>query len=458
MSQVDNRRCSAARARWLLVGMLVMSLVGSAFGGGNNNNGGFGRSVGGVSISPTGVLSQPDVAATKALRELHESSLTKPSPELNQPVELRKISLRQIEEMLAKSGHNFVDQLPDEIRFLGGIQRLQYIFVYPEQGDIVLAGPGEGWKVDAQGSVVGITTNRPVLRLDDLVVAFRTVENARQGGITCSIDPTAQGRQQFEAFMSRQKRFDPAVLTGIEKALGPQQISLTGVPTNSRLARTLVASDYHMKRIAMKLDPSPVAGLPSFIDMLKSRGQLENMMPRWWMACNYQPIAKSPDGLAWEIRGPGVKVMTEDELIGSDGSVKGTGKTNPIAQKWADLMTEKYDELAAKQASFGDLRNIMDMCVVAALIAKENLISKANCELPLIVSQNSKVAHSTFDPPKTVATQCSALKRGREYIITASGGVEITSWQVADRTVEDANVAQVRTKAQPKTAGSIWWN
>src|SRR5690606_7337347 len=158
--------------------------------------------------------------------------------------------------------------------------------------------------------------------------------NARQGGITCSIDPTAEGRQQFEAFMARQKKFDPAVLNGIEKALGPQQISLTGVPTNRRLARMLVASDYHMKRIAMKLDPSPVAGLPSFIDMLKSRGQLDNMMPRWWMACNYEPVAKTADGLAWEIRGPGVKVMTEDELIGSDGSVKGTGKVNPIAQKW----------------------------------------------------------------------------------------------------------------------------
>ena len=85
----------------------------------------------------------------------------------------------------------------------------------------MLAGPGEGWKVDDNGNYVGVTTGRPVLRLEDLVVALRTVENARQGGISVSIDPTAEGRQQFERYMRTQKTFNPAVLGGIEKALGP---------------------------------------------------------------------------------------------------------------------------------------------------------------------------------------------------------------------------------------------
>ena len=41
--------------------------------------------------------------------------------------------------------------------------------------------------------------------------------------------------------------------------------------------------------------------LGSYVDMIKS--QPKNMMPRWWMACDYEPMAKSADGLAWQLRG-----------------------------------------------------------------------------------------------------------------------------------------------------------
>ena len=33
--------------------------------------------------------------------------------------------------------------LPDEVKYLAGLQRIRYVFVYPEQQDIVLAGFGE---------------------------------------------------------------------------------------------------------------------------------------------------------------------------------------------------------------------------------------------------------------------------------------------------------------------------
>ena len=66
---------------------------------------------------------------------------------------------------------------PTPIKYLAGLQRIHYVFVYPEQKDIVLVGPGEGWKVDAKGNVVGITTGRPVMLLDDLLVALRTAKS-----------------------------------------------------------------------------------------------------------------------------------------------------------------------------------------------------------------------------------------------------------------------------------------
>ena len=63
---------------------------------------------------------------------------------------MRKISLRRLEAAIDKCVKNS-QPLPDTIMYLAGLQHIRYVFVYPEQKDIVLVGPGEGWKVDALG-------------------------------------------------------------------------------------------------------------------------------------------------------------------------------------------------------------------------------------------------------------------------------------------------------------------
>jgi hypothetical protein len=418
------------------------------------------RAVGGVAISADGVLSLPAETDRKLLRDELAKSVDKPAKDLNQPVELRMISLRGLEAALRDARENGLGEVGDEVRYLAGLQRIQYVLLYPEENDIVLAGPGEGWKVDAAGNIVGITTGHPVIRLDDLLVAFRSSEEARtkkNGGITCSIDPTEQGLARFrEVVQQAGGRMQPGVVAAMEKAMGPQTITVTGVPETSHFARVLVAADYRMKRYAMELDKPPVAGLPSFIGMLKTnKGALDNMLPRWWLACNYEPLARSEDGLAFELRGPGVKVMTESDFV-ADGEVKRSGKANPVAQKWADMFTEKYAELSVKDPVFGDLRNVMDLCVVAALIQREDLLGQVNLQIPSILDEKgTEIAE--FNAPKQVATKCSVAKSGRDYIILASGGVDVDSWLVAENTKSDPAVSKVRQKATASNTKSWWW-
>ena len=157
----------------------------------------------------------------------------------------------------------------------------------------------------------------------------------------------------------------------MEEALGPQTISVTGVPDTSHFARVIVAADFRMKRLAMDFEPAPVDGMPSFLDMAKSRrGGLHNMMPRWWLAPMYEPLRRDADGLAWELRGQGVHCLTEQEFLNDAGQKQHTGKADPTAQKWADTFTEKFDELAREDSSFGQLRNVMDLAVVGALLVE----------------------------------------------------------------------------------------
>jgi hypothetical protein len=220
----------------------------------------------------------------------------------------------------------------------------------------------------------------------------------------------------------------------------------------------MVAADVQMKRIAMQLEKSPVAGLPSYLDLVaKARGANSSQTPRWWLACNYEPVGRSADGLAFEIRGPGVKALTEDDFVAADGTVVRTGRANPLAQKWAESMTEHYDELCGKQPIFGELRNLMDMSVVAALIEKEGLMGKANMTAPVLAGSNSELKFLVWNTPKAIATQTSFIKVGRRYVITASGGVQIESWDVASKQVEDAKVGEARKLVVP-SGKSLWWN
>ena len=410
------------------------------------------RAVGGVSVDATGVVKSLTNAQRKRLANDLRQNLDEAPAELAAQTKMRMISLKGLQQEIL-SARESGTALPDKVRFLAGLQRVQYVFVYPEHNDIVLAGPAESWHVGPTGDVVGVTTGQPVLNIDDLIVAFQSTENAYRVGISCSIDPTAEGRQALNSFLAKQTRFSKGVIDGVKKALGPQKISLTGVPTSSHFASVLVASDYRMKRFAMNLERAPVKEMPSFLNLVKSsRTGLDNMMPRWWMACNYDSIAQSEDGLSWQLRGQGVKVMTEDEFVAQDGSVTGSGSANPVAQKWADTMTAKYNALAKQEPIFGQLRNIMDLSVVSALIAKEQLAQKADCDMSVLVDEKTTKQLQKWNVPQTVSTESSFIKRGGQTIITASGGVQIESWDAASKT------EVVGTLKRPTSTMSKWWN
>lgn len=414
-----------------------------------------GRSVGGVSIDAGGVVSNPTVDELGTLQQVLQAGLEEVPTDLDQPSELRFVSLRKLEEEIARCREQFLP-LPEAVQCLAGLQRIQYVLVYPERNDIVLAGPAEGWQADRWGNIVGKTSGRPVLLLDDLMAALRARRSSADGGLSCSIDPTPEGIERLRQLVARIRTMqDPhQTMALVEQALGPQIISVTGVPRTSHFARVMVAADFRMKRIAMNFEPAPVDDMPSYLHLIKAgRTGMQSVLPRWWLAPNYEPLHKSPDGLAWEIRGQGVKCMTEDDHFAAEGTRTHTGKASADAQRWAEMMTAKFDELAAKDSTFGHLRNVMDLAVVAALIEKEQLLQQASLDLPRMLEDELL---EQFNAPETVASQASFIQKGRNYVISASGGVEVYPWEIVGEREESTAVAAVRTRSEP--TGSWWWD
>ena len=417
------------------------------------------RAVGGISIKSDGLLENASVDTLGEIKAARDRALKQAPADLKAAAVLRKVSLRGLEEAIEeslKSGK----PLPEEIVFLAGLQDIRYVFVYPEQKDIVLAGFGEGWRIDARGNLVGITTGRPVLLLDDLLTALRTAATSARAGISCSIDPTPEGIQQLRAHAARLKTIGDkdATAAGIEKALGRQQVTFSGVPATSHFASVLVAADYRMKRLAMNFEPAPVEGMPSFLHLYKAaRTGMSNIMQRWWLEPKYESVLRAADGLAWEFKGASVKCMTEEEFATANGQREHAGKPNAVAQKWADNMTRHYDQLAVAQPVFGDLRNCMQLALVGALIAHEQLADKAGCDLSVLM-QESTLKTLELPAPRQVDSRVSMVQQGHKWVISASGGVAIRPAEIVGQARESAAPAEARAKARSAGKSNWYWN
>lgn len=439
-----------------IIAVLCMSASLQAGISGLNN-----RAVGGVLIDAEGIVRNATIAEQQELSNAARAALRQAEGEMNQATEMRMISLAKLQKHL-QATREAGEPISSDVEFLAGLQRIEYVFVDPDNNDIVIAGPAEPWEMLDDGSVVGTKSGKSTMRLADLIVAFRTVETARRGGISCSIEPTAEGRQRLQNVLRNVKLRpgqNPAIYeSAMKQAFGPQMIHLTGVPQDSRYARILVAADFEMKRVAMELAPSNVNGLPSYLQMSKNSRHSAAQNPRWWMACNYDAMTKSEDALAWKLSGQGVKTLTDQDLVAADGDVKAAGRVDKIAQTWAETMTQKYPELAKQIHVFGDLQNIMDMTIAATLISQERLDQKAGIDLSLLKQENEAVELTSYAIPKALDPQCSFVRGRSGWVVTASGGVDIDAFSVVEKQTVDAAVATKRTESLASANDRWWWN
>jgi len=422
-------------------------------------NNGIQRAIGGVSVDAEGTVRDSLIEDQDAVLDRMRENLAGGNPEFAEKAKMRMISLKEVQVAMVQAAETG-KPIAEEILMLGGLTRIEMIFVYPDKQDIVIAGPSEEWMIGKNGSVIGKQSGRPIVYLDDLITAFQSVESARTEGITCSIDPTPEGSQRLSALLDTVKvgpQFNPSLIEpAMKEAFGPQVVTLTGLPKNSHMARILFAADYQMKRYGMNLAKAPVKGLPSYIEMIRNKS-VSVPQSRWWMACDYEAIQHSQDGLAWKLSGRGIKTLTEADTFEKDGSRTRTGKKDAMAQKWADMFTEKLDELAIEDSVFGELQNVMDACVVAAIVSGQNLGNTAGLDLSVLNGKTQTVELSDLNSPSQIDPQCSFLKTGAGWVVTTSGGVSVDSWSVASKTEVNEDLVVVRTSAEQTSNDSWTW-
>jgi Protein of unknown function (DUF1598) len=442
----------------VIVASVVLTTKTSWAQGGGVGVGLVSRVVGGVKVSPDGTVSNVTLADQQADVSRLRQQLHGGEGQLADPAKLRMVSLKAVQAAMSEAALTG-KPMKEEIVLLGGLTRIEYVLAFPENNDIVLAGPSENWTLGPTGTIVGMESGRPIVCLEDLLVAFRAMSPNSERTISCSIDPTPEGTVKLNNMLKSIKlgpSTNPATFeASMKSAFGPQKVSLTGLAATSHVAHVLLAADYQMKRYGMNLAQAPVKGLPSYVEMIRNRS-VKSPQNRWWMACDYQPIEQSEDGLAWQISGRGIKTLSEQEVIGDDGSVKQAGKTEVNAQKWAELFTSKLDELAVKDPVFGELRNVMDSCVISALIHSKELGKRANCDLSVLSGTTKSIEPVQLEAPLTLAPQCSFLKTAGGWVVTASGGVLIEGWKVVANTKTNGELQSIHNQAKPASQDWTW--
>lgn len=404
------------------------------------------QAVGGISVDADGIVRTIEPQALESIAAQRKKILQENPPQIGQRSDLQKVSLRRILEDVQRAVTDR-ELVSPEVLTLGGLEQIEYVFVDPDGHDLVLAGPSDEITVDENGIFVGATSGRPLLLLEDLVVALRSIDAARMGGMRCSIDPTPEGIARLQEVLSSTKRMPnpQKIFRSMEEALGPQQVTVGGVPADTHFAQVLVAADYRMKRIGMGLESSEIAELPSYLSMVEAAAG-STILPRFWLEAQYSPIARDPDELGWKLTGGKMVCLTETDLLAREGMKRGSGRTDKNAARWCERMTAYYDDLASNKPVFRELMNCVDLAVVAALIDSRQLADRAGLDLSLL-KDTSSVQLSRYEVPKQVPTVAHGMKRGSRWILSASGGVQFQPWAFLENVVEVQDIGSRRQLA-----------
>ena len=67
--------------------------------------------------------------------------------DLSRQSKMRKISLSKLEAVIEKAQQDG-KELPDEVKYLAGMIHIDSLFFYPEQNDVVIAGPAGRLEAD----------------------------------------------------------------------------------------------------------------------------------------------------------------------------------------------------------------------------------------------------------------------------------------------------------------------
>ena len=452
--------------------MLIMSETNGMWEEADGSGGTITEFEQGVRVEPSGVLRK--LTSKEHSGRLEELGIQAREALLNGDIatvaDMRVISLTRLEQAVSKRLSE--GRAPTvSMRLLGGLTKIENVFVYPEDGEIVLAGPAEPWKYNDNGVAIGEVSGRPVLQLDDFVTILRSFSSSRQKFFSCSINPRQEGLKQLKDYVAAtsNRPLSPGRVKGwtnnLQQQLGMQDIVYSGVDPESRVARVIIEADYRMKLIGIgKYDFAKNVAIPSIFDLMTAQEQKASKLDalRWWLTMKYDAVLHTADENGFEFVGSSVLCQSENQLLNDLGQQVQTGKSEGSNLTFAQKFTQQYAELAKQDVVFADLQNVFDLALVAAILRHEGAAERAGWDFGSFSNDGAYLINRFNAPTEVESVVNHRVFRGRDIVVQVAGGVRVDLAAVLDNeAVTRQGVRIVASAEKARGAEDLsdrrWW-
>jgi hypothetical protein len=244
--------------------------------------------------------------------------------------------------------------------------------------------------------------------------------------------------------------------------LGLQTVRLMGVNPSTHFAQVLVEADYRMKLIGIGLEP-PLVKMNTFIEKANAATSVNGLI-RWFFVPDYQCLRVAEDGTALEMVGQGVKLVDENEVVLQGGQRRiAAGEKSRASMLFTTSFTQEYAKIAARKPIYAQLRNLIDMSIVAAFIQQQDYYGQAGWPMATLMSEE-KFPIQTYQAPVQVDTVVTSVWKGNRLMTPVAGGVTIQPKQALDKEnlLEDDRGAVAHAKQEISLKdlkqGQWWWD
>jgi hypothetical protein len=288
-----------------------------------------------------------------------------------------------------------------------------------------------------------IEPDRPPLRLDDFAVAYR---NVRDGFVRpgCSIDPRPDTTAKLVALVTTAgKSADPVRAAAGQRAeferiaRSPQDVRVFGVSPDTHFAFVMVDADYHMKTVVHGDQKLPGITSSSELQIERMRrdayhGRASRSSigsDRYWFNPG-KPLYRRDD-TAFILDQCPVVLRTEAQSVTPQGVAVGLSMPDPLAQRFADQVTTKYQTLAKLKPRYRELENLYRFVALAQLLQGEGREFGFDRQLDQLFR---RVEIKRYDNPATLPGKPSIrqysgrTQDGRRYyrgMLRSCGGVSM---------------------------------
>jgi hypothetical protein len=400
----------------------------------------------GVRIDPQGLIQRLD--ETQGIEDL--PSLRMPPREVDRtasiltleglgewqhPSRLRWVSLHQLDEQLTECRQER-RAANIAMEMMGGLCRIDYVAFDSSCGEWLLGGPAGSIVASPEGDLLHNSLHLPPILLEDVLsIAPHVLQ--QKGEFGCSIDPVherlvAAYKMAQSPTSLRDLRSDPEYWASQWKSqLGRQRANIIGVPEDSPTGFALLLADAHMKRIALGLERAP-EGLNNYWLEADTLSQThKGPMVRWWFTLSDARIPWDPTRRIAHFELSNVRVLSESQMINTQGERVATDKQDWAADGFARNFTSKFEALQREYPVYGRLRHIFDLAVALEIVRTQ------------IQAGHGKPFHSLqrldLQPHLPVAPReidsVVATRRSSDGAVSAivSGGVSISPLSTAPR-------------------------